>query len=423
MSPRGWLRACPFAGTVLRCTVLVFTTPIVAHAQTLRTETCTACHIDLTEERLAAPARTYETDVHFQEGFGCLACHGGAAGHDAAAGFLTKPARREIPRLCGNCHSDAAYMRQFSPSLRVDQVTEYLSSGHGQRLMTRNDNAVAVCTDCHRPHEMRPPSDPESSVYPLNVATTCAACHGDPQYMAGRSVPTNQLDEYRASVHGRLMFEDEDLSAPTCNYCHGNHGAAPPGIGSIRNVCGQCHSTMADFFAASGHTELFVREDLPGCETCHGNHEVQPVTDENLAERSTDVCERCHAPGDAQGGEFRAIRTLLDSLRRQFEHSRAMLETAANAGMEVSNAQFELEEVNNALTMARSAVHTFRLEPAKTSVDEGLKLTATGMERAQAAMAEHRFRRVGLALSSLIIVVLITGLLLKIRAIEDRTRG
>jgi hypothetical protein len=239
--------------------------------------------------------------------------------------------------------------------------------------------------------------------------------------MAGHDVPTDQLHEYRSSVHGRLMFEEEDLSAPTCNDCHGNHGAAPPGIGSIRNVCGQCHSTMADFFAQSRHADVFEREGLPGCATCHANHAVQPASDENLPERAADVCGRCHTPTDRHGREFRTIRELLDSLKMELQRSRAILLGAANAGMEVSQAQFELEEVNNALTMARSAVHSFQVEPVKAHVDQGLALTDAGAQRGRAALDEHTFRRVGLAASAAIVLALITGLLLKIRQLERRT--
>ena len=394
--------------------------PAGARGQALRPERCTECHRDLGEERLAAPARTYPDDVHAQVGFGCLACHGGDSGHVAAAGFLSRPQRRQIPRLCGDCHADAAYMRQFDPSLRVDQLAEYLTSGHGRRLMGQNDSRVAVCTDCHEVHRIRPPTDPESGIYPLRVAETCGRCHADSTHMAGRQVPTDQLDAYRGSVHGRLMYEEEDLSAPTCNDCHGNHGAAPPGIGSIRNVCGQCHATMAEFFAQSRHAELFQAEGLPGCETCHGNHDIGPVADEDLADRSADVCTRCHSPADQYGTEFTTIAQLLDSLKTGFDQSRQILQQAHNAGMEVSQAQFELEDVNNALTLARSAVHSFHVDPVKAHVDEGLKLTAAGIERGQAALRDHSVRRVGLGFSATIIVVLITGLVFKIRQIEQR---
>ena len=100
-----------------------------------------------------------------------------------------------------------------------------------------------------------------------------------------------------------------------------------------------------------------------------------------------------------------------------------MLAEATNVGMEVSQAEFELEDVNNALTLARNAIHSFHIEPVRENVAAGLKLTATGYGRGKAALDEHRFRRVGLGVSTLIIFGLIAGLVLKIRQIERGPLG
>ena len=97
--------------------------------------------------------------------------------------------------------------------------------------------------------------DPASKVHPLAVADTCGACHADPEHMAGyrlpargggdRPIPTDQRERYGQSVHAHAMTEKGDLSAPTCNDCHGNHGATPPEVRSVANVCAQCHSRPA----------------------------------------------------------------------------------------------------------------------------------------------------------------------------------
>jgi hypothetical protein len=195
------------------------------------------------------------------------------------------------------------------------------------------------------------------------------------------------------------MLEEEDLSAPTCNDCHGNHGAAPPGLASIRHVCGECHATMAEFFQASGHVEIFERDSLPGCVTCHDNHAVEAPADSTLALRAQDTCLNCHQPPDSAGGEFIVMLSLLDSLRQAFRNSQAVLRQAENAGMEVSQALFELEDVNNALTKARSAIHSFHVDRVKQEVDQGLGLTNA---------------------SATLIVMLIVGLLLRIRELDRR---
>lgn len=392
-----------------------------AGAQTLPTsEDCRSCHLGLADVEMAEPARSYDRDVHAEAGFGCLACHGsgGEDRLDPRAGFLSAPERSEIPGLCGRCHSDAAFMRQFDPGMRVDQVAEYWTSVHGQRLRESNDPDVATCIDCHPAHSIRPPDDPASTVYATNVVTTCGRCHADPERMAAHGIDTDQVPEYSASVHGRLLLEEGDLSAPVCNDCHGNHGAAPPGIASVRNVCGQCHSVMADYFDQSAHQEIFNENDLPGCATCHQHHDVQSASDETLRVRSGDVCERCHAAPDTLGLEFERMAAVLDSLESAEEAGRRVLEDAENAGMEVSQAFFELEDVNNVQTRAHSAIHAFRVGPVREEVAAGLLITARAEERGRNALAEHGFRRVGLGLSSAIILLLIVGLLLKIRELE-----
>jgi hypothetical protein len=238
--------------------------PGAALAQETTTDNCLSCHSALTDERLSAPVRALENDVHGASGLGCASCHGGdptAAGFDGmdpATGFVGRPTRRQLAGFCGRCHSDAAFMRQYNPSLRVDQVAEYVTSVHGTRLIEQGDTAVAICTSCHPAHSITSPSDPQSSVNPLNVAETCGACHASAEYMGGYGIPTDQLEDYRRSVHWEMMTEGGDLSAPTCNDCHGNHGAAPPGITSVGNVCGQCHSVMADNFAQSRHAQTFA---------------------------------------------------------------------------------------------------------------------------------------------------------------------
>lgn len=392
-------------------------------AQTLPTsDDCRSCHLGLADDRLAAPARSYESDIHAEVGLGCLACHGsgGTNAFDPVAGFLSAPERREIPELCGRCHADAAYMRQFDPGLRTDQVTEYWTSVHGQRLRDENDPNVATCIDCHPAHEIRPPDDPSSTVYTTNVVQTCGRCHADPARMAPYGIPTNQVELYSSSVHGKLLLEDGDLSAPVCNDCHGNHGAAPPGLASVRNVCGQCHTVMADYFDQSGHEEIFNDNGLPGCVTCHAHHAIQPVSDATLRVRAGDVCETCHVPPDTLGLQFDRIAAVLDTLEEAKTASQALLEEAQNAGMEVSQALFDLEDVNNVQTRAHSTIHTFHLAPVREEVESGLAITATAAERGDDALAEHHFRRVGLGISSAIILLLITALVLKIREIEGR---
>ncbi len=386
---------------------------------------CIACHLTLDEPRLVQPAKDFPSDIHAEKGFDCLACHGrvpagaGGGAMDPSKGFIARPTRAQIPELCGSCHSDIEFMKRYNPSLRVDQLAEYWTSRHGKALR-EGDPDVATCVSCHPAHSIRPPSDPESSVYPTHVAELCGSCHSDAAIMGPRGLPTDQLEEYRGSVHGRQMIAKEDISAPTCNDCHGNHGAAPPGVASVQRVCGQCHAVMADDFHGTGHDQAFSDAGYPGCETCHGNHGIQTPSDADLPVRAREVCSRCHEPGDTAAAAFDVILVLIDSLEVERARAKDVLDRAANLGMEVSQAQFELQDVNNALARARAAVHTFSADPVRTEVSGGLEIVSRSMKRGNDALWEHGFRRAGLGVSALFILLFMVGLVLKIREIERR---
>ncbi len=408
--------------------------PAPAAAQPAK-DNCAACHLETGDERLAAPAKAFDDDIHKAKGFGCVDCHGGDTREsgmeamDRAKGFIGKPQRAQIPQLCGRCHSDAQFMKRYNPALRVDQVAEYATSVHGRRLREFNDPKVAVCVSCHPAHSIRPPSDPKSSVHPLHVADTCGRCHGDAKYMAEYKIPTDQLAKYKTSVHWMTMSVKGDLSAPTCNNCHGNHGATPPGITWVGNVCGQCHSVMADLFKKSVHAKAFVEMGSPGCATCHENHAIKPVSDSMLGVGDKAVCSNCHSAGDKGGKRAAEMRELIDSLAAASEKARSILGQAERRGMEVSQAQFDLGGAREDLVKARTAVHAFNVAAVKQEVEPGLAISEKAYQRGVRALAELGFRRKGLAVSVAIILALIVGLVLKIRQVdaqappEDRHGG
>ena len=289
---------------------------------------CIECHLMLSGS-LADPIELFADDVHAAAGFGCSACHGGdptvggAASMDPAAGFIGTPDHSQIPELCGRCHSNGEFMRQYDPSIRIDQLSEYVTSVHGQQLFGKDDQAVATCASCHGAHGIRPASDPRSSVHPLRVAQTCGGCHADESQMAPYGIPTDQLDLYESSVHWRMMSEGGDLSAPTCNDCHGNHGAVPPGVAWVGSVCGQCHVVMAEAFDQSQHSRTFTALGVPGCAFCHKNHEVQEAGDELLGLDDGAVCSSCHSSGDPGGQSATRMRGSIDTLRVHIDSAAA----------------------------------------------------------------------------------------------------
>ena len=404
--------------------VILFLPAVVIAQQ--QADSCSTCHLAIGVDRLTKPVQQFKDDIHAAKGFGCVSCHGGDAtspgmeAMDRAKGYIGKPTPTQVIEVCGRCHSDARFMRQYNPSLRIDQVAEYYTSVHGRRLRELKDPKVATCASCHIPHSIRPPSDSRSSVYPARVADTCGSCHANAEYMAPYKIPTDQLAKYKKSVHWKMMTSKGDLSAPTCNDCHGNHGAAPPGISWVGNVCGQCHPVNAELFNKSRHGQLFVQMGIPGCATCHSNHEILETSDAMLGVGDKAICGNCHTPQDTGGKTAVAMRETIERLRTDYETAHAVLAKSENAGMEVSQALFELNGAKTALVKARAAIHGFNLDGVNAEVKPGLEISDKARARGVRALDELQFRRKGLAVSVLILLALIVGLVLKIRQMERK---
>jgi hypothetical protein len=217
---------------------------------------CLTCHQDFEDEE-TGPSHLIVRDIHIQKGLGCADCHGGGPSLEdmdevrESPDWRGVPSHLEVPDFCARCHGSASYMHEHNPSLPTDQPT-------------------------------------------------CANCHADAEYMADYDIPTDQFEKYRQSVHGKALLERKDLGAPVCNDCHGNHGAAPPGVASLSFVCGNCHAIEAELFNASPHRTAFEENDFPMCETCHSNHLIEQPFDKMLgAEEPSTATPKMTAPGDS----------------------------------------------------------------------------------------------------------------------------
>jgi predicted CXXCH cytochrome family protein len=418
---------------VLACAFLF---PRLAAAQAPpASNSCLTCHATQTEARIAAPAGLFaQTDIHRESGLGCVNCHGGDPGatdkaraHDVAKSFKGKPVGARIVETCASCHSDAAFMRKYAPRQRVDQAAEYAASVHGQQL-AKGDHNVATCASCHGAHGVRKVNDAKSPVFPTNVAATCAACHADPKRMAGYTLPngtplpTHQFADYQKSVHYATLTKGHDLSAPTCNDCHGNHGAAPPGAGSVANVCGTCHAVFAQKFGTSVHKDIFDK----GCVECHGNHAVLKPNDDMLAASGHGVCVSCHDGSDKTdkgAAAALAMRTDIERLKTGLDRTGGLIQRVKNAGIEVSDQQLALREAGTKLTLARTEMHAFVPAQLSPIVAEGLTLVTAADRAGQNGVRELQFRRRGLFVSLGAILIVVVALGLKIREIDRRDHG
>jgi predicted CXXCH cytochrome family protein len=411
-------------GLMWVCSVLALLISTTA-AEGQNKNSCIECHSQLAGP-IGDPARTIKDDVHLSRGLSCNDCHGGdptqddkGAAKDLRKGYLGRPRTVDIPAFCGKCHNDASFMKKFNPALRVDQEKEYVTSMHGRLLLAGNEK-VATCISCHGVHGIRAVSDALSSVYPSNVAETCANCHGNSDYMREFRIPTDQHAKYKSSVHAKALYDRQDLSAPTCNDCHGNHGAAPPGIASVANVCGHCHARQAELFQASAHKVAFDNMGFAECIKCHNNHDIAAPTDELIGTGQQSVCITCHHEGDNGFVAAAKIREGIGGLLGRIDKSREILDRAERAGMEVSRPKFELRDAIDAVTHARVLVHTSSPAEVDKVLIPGLEVADKTHKAGEDALKELNFRRKGLVVS-LVFILFLAGLVyLKLRDIENR---
>lgn len=387
-------------------------------------DNCRDCHYDIEDE--TGPAHKIERDIHVQKGLGCVDCHGGDAGLDdmddvrKVRGYRGVPSHRQVPEFCARCHGDAAYMHEHNPSLPTDQLDKYRTSVHGQRLFERGDAKVANCVSCHAVHEIGDAIMPHSSTYPVNLIATCGRCHSDADYMAGYGIGTSQVEDYRASVHGTALLERGDLGAPACNDCHGNHGAAPPGVSSLSAVCGNCHAIEADLYNVSPHQSAFEENGFPMCETCHSNHKILKPTDEMVGTEEGSICIDCHSADDDNTGlaAAGAIKGSIVELVAAHDTARVVLDEAIVKGMMTTDEEFRIKEVSQVLIKSRTMVHAFNSDSVLTVSAAGIAKADTVRVNSAALIDEYHFRRKGLGFATLFITIVAIALYIKIRRID-----
>ena len=408
--------------------LLLFTLGILFADSSFQDDACVACHLEVDEDLDVPVMSNMINDIHIQIGLSCSDCHGGDPtafddpdvamwDDDSFLGIIEK---REQPEVCGSCHSNSVYMRNYSTSIRTDQVDQYWTSRHGI-LLQRGDTKVATCVSCHDVHGIYSKDDPRSTVYALNVPSTCASCHSDTDYMAEYDIPTDQLEHFTNSVHGVALLDKQDVYSPACNDCHGNHGATPPDVMHISDMCGSCHINNRNLFKDSNLRKVFLENDKKECEACHGNHEVMKPTDEMLNWGDNSKCLECHDDEDQKAKKLSlAFYQTIDSLNTQLSTAENLILTAERKGMEVSDLYIHLEDGHRILIQTRTNIHSFDVDKVNKTAEAGFNAINEATIGANEALNELNYRRKGLLLFSLIITLSIIALYLKLKAMQRK---
>jgi hypothetical protein len=381
---------------------------------------CLQCHLTTDD----GVAELWQDDVHARAGIGCETCHGGdpaQADNDLAkrrgTGYQGELSAHEIASSCGGCHGDVEYMKVRKPLLPVDQLEKYWTSEHG-KLLAKGETRVAQCASCHGAHGVREVNDGKSPVYAVNVPATCGHCHADVDYMADFDIETDQYDEYVESVHGKALLEKNDVrGAPACNDCHGNHGAAPPSIDAITNICGTCHSYNAELFLGSPLAPAFKEKSLADCVACHGKHLIRHTREEWEGDKPGATCRKCHEDGE-EGSELALYFTdTFGSVRQSFEEIEELLGEAEVKGMDVTEGEDYVEAARQGLMQARTLIHSFSKPVMEEKLIEITENQAAALEVGFGALRALKDRRRGLAISTLLLLLLTLLVAIKIRTL------
>jgi hypothetical protein len=215
-----------------------------------------------------------------------------------------------LPALADNCY---------------DCHSEWEDEADSPSLIIKSDihfKAGLGCADCHGGDpELEDMDDVRDSrgyigvPEPKEIPDHCARCHSDPAYMVkyNPSLPTDQFDKYKTSIHGKMLFQKGDEKVANCVSCHSVHNIASPQIPAsavyplnLPATCAKCHSDQEymagygipinqfDDFAKSVHGHaLLENKDIgaPACNDCHGNHGATPPGITSISA----VCGLCHA--------------------------------------------------------------------------------------------------------------------------------
>jgi hypothetical protein len=131
---------------------------------------------------------------------------------------------------------------------------------------------------------------------------------------------------------------------------------------------------------------------------------------------------QCHSPGDACDQARAKMLADLTQLDEAIQNSNQVINVAESSGMEVSEARLGQDQARDALTKARVTIHSFETDLVEQDIQSGLKIAAKDLRAGKDALRERDYRRVGLGVSLIAILIVLIGLGLYIRQIEAKAQ-
>jgi hypothetical protein len=272
--------------------------------QKTQTQNCLSCHTQKS-------VQVYKTSIHAKKNVGCESCHQG--GHESK-----KISKNEVANVCGKCHGN--HEKDFNNSV------------HNTVLKSGNKNAP-TCTDCHGSHQI---VQSKMSI----ESKSCLKCHLDEKLFPGEGKGSAKfVSDYKTSIHASI--EKNGQEAAGCSDCHGDHmiqNPSDPKQSTIRarmlETCGKCHKQEVENFKKSKHGEELLKNNVkaPTCATCHGEHSIKStITSSEFSKvNQVEMCLKCHQEGKLPHKNYKGEEELISNYKDSY-HYKALLEGKTNA--------------------------------------------------------------------------------------------
>jgi cytochrome b subunit of formate dehydrogenase/uncharacterized protein with PIN domain len=251
---------------------------------------CSSCHAEI--------GQMYQTSIHGKlfnqqdpNAPTCLECHG-------THGILGKQNPKSntfptnVPALCARCHREGRKAATRYTGQEHQIIERYTESIHGKGLLKSGLTVTAMCTNCHTAHGELPQNNPDSSVNPKNIPTTCGRCHHGIE------------EQFVRSIHSAAVTKTTK-ELPVCSDCHTAHTIRRTDQEGfkldIMTRCGRCHESIAATYFDTYHGKIsrLGYGKTAKCYDCHGAHDVLAVADpgSHLSRKNVvATCQKCH-PG------------------------------------------------------------------------------------------------------------------------------
>lgn len=236
------------------------------------------------------------------------------------------------------------------------------------------------CADCHRKLLFTSEAQRqfiEIRLKHLENGISCSiVCHED------------KLNKTTASTYALWSISTHALFGVTCEKCHGGNASAASkqdahaGLSNISiarantpETCGKCHQAELEEFKSSKHFKILEsggEVPAPACITCHQAHSVRVLT----ASEIQDFCSNCHnrITGIDPSVPQRAENALssINELQVEISKARSVVNTAQAQGLNVTEAEANLESARTILKDTPSVWHRFNLTFFDTEVQKGI---------------------------------------------------